>query len=38
VIDLERDLVIGHHASKVFDKVGHFKKCHAMYLFFETVQ
>ena len=38
LLDLEGDLVIGHHAAKVFDQIGHFKKCHAMHLFFETAQ
>jgi hypothetical protein len=35
---LEGDMVIGHHTAKVFDKIGDFKKCHAMHPFFETVQ
>jgi len=28
LIDLEGDMVICHHASKVFDQIDHFKKCH----------
>jgi hypothetical protein len=35
---LEGDMVIGHHAAKVLDQIDHFKKCHAMYLFFETAR
>jgi hypothetical protein len=31
-------MVVGHHTTKVFDKFTHFKKCHAMHPFFETVQ
>ncbi len=38
LIDLEGDMVVGHHTAKVFDKIAHFKKCHAMHPFFETVQ
>jgi hypothetical protein len=38
LIDLEGDMVVGHHTAKVFDKFIHFKKCHAMHPFFETVQ
>ena len=30
--------IIGHHTAKIFDQIGHFKKCHAMHLFFETAQ
>ena len=38
LIDLEGDMVIGHHPSKVFNQIVYFKKCHAMHLFFGTAR
>jgi hypothetical protein len=38
LIDLEGNMVIGHHTAEVFHEIDHFEKCHAMYPFFETAQ
>jgi hypothetical protein len=38
LVDPEGNTVIGHHPAEVFDQIDHFKKCHAMSLFFETAQ
>jgi len=34
LIDVERDMVIGHHSTKVLNEIDHLKKCHDVYLFF----
>jgi hypothetical protein len=34
LIDVERNMVIGHHSAEVLHEIDHLKKCHDVYLFF----